>query len=194
MPHFALKTRHSREGGCPNQCRFWQTNNMPSFPGIDPKNHPYVAEMERKTGGENRFFRVLGHSTGALETFVPLYSNVMGPGALDLRIKELVYLAVSYVNECPYCISAHERSAPKAGIGQDEMHNVHMEQDGGFNERERAALVYARELTRTCSVDEGRDQLTKLFSNPELVELTLVIAMANFTNRVNNGLGVDPED
>ena len=69
-----------------------------------------------------------------------------------------------------------------------------MEQDGGLTEKERAAVIYARELTRTCSVDEGRDQLTKLFSNSELVELTLVIAMANFTNRVNNGLGVDPED
>lgn len=167
---------------------------MASFPGVDPKNHPYVAELERKSGGENRFYRVLGHSTGALETFVPLYANIMGPGALDLRIKELVYLAVSYVNECRYCISAHEKSAPKAGIGQDEMRAVHMEQDGGLHERERAAVVYARELTRTCGSDDSKHQLTVLFSNAELVELTLVIAMANFTNRVNNGLGVDPED
>jgi uncharacterized peroxidase-related enzyme len=150
--------------------------------------------MERKTGGENRFFRVLGHSTGALETFVPLYANIMGPGALDLRIKELAYLAVSYVNECRYCITAHEKSAAKAGLTHDELRALHMEQDGGLTDKERAAMVYARELTRTCSVDEERDKLTKLFSNPELVELTLVIAMANFTNRVNNGLGVDPED
>ncbi len=162
-----------------------------AFPGVDPKDNATLASIEQKTG-EMQFFRVLAHSPEILDTFAPFYESVMGPGALGHRIKELVYLAVSYANECEYCRTHHERSAAKTGISQDEMHAVRLEQDHLFNDRERGALVYARELTRTCEGGD-REAVRKLFSSRELVELTSVIALANFTNRVNNGLGVELE-
>ncbi len=162
-----------------------------TFPGVDPKDNAVLASIEQKTG-EMQFFRVLAHSPEILETFAPFYGAVMGPGALGQRIKELVYLAVSYANECDYCRTHHERSAAKSGISQDEVHAVRLEQDHLFNDRERAALVYARELTRTCEAGD-REAVQKLFSSRELVELTAVIGVANFTNRINNGLGVELE-
>jgi AhpD family alkylhydroperoxidase len=40
----------------------------------------------------------------------------MAAGALDPLTKELVYLAVSASNQCPYCIASHTAAARKAGM------------------------------------------------------------------------------
>jgi alkylhydroperoxidase family enzyme len=49
-------------------------------------------------------------------------------------------------------------------------------------------------MTRTCADEsETRHALKESFSDDQIVELTLVIALANFTNRFNNGLGVQVE-
>ncbi len=160
---------------------------------VDPAHNEFLAALERKSAHENHFFRTMANKPDVLKSFVPLYKSIMGPGSVDLRIKELVYLAVSYVNECPYCIGAHTKTGVKAGIGEEEMRALQTEQDHIFSAEERAALQYARELTRTCDADDVRDEFEKLFSDEQAVELTLVIALANFTNRFNNGLGLKPE-
>ena len=55
-------------------------------------------------------------------------------------------------------------------------------------------LRYARELTRTAMVAPAtRAAIAGFFTEEQVVELTLVIAVANFTNRFNNGLEIMPE-
>ncbi len=160
---------------------------------VDPATNEYLAELERKGQHENHFYRTMAIRPDVLKNFVPMYAAVMAPGSVDRRIKELVYLAVSYVNECPYCIAAHTASGAKAGVSEEEMRALQVEQDHIFSHEERLALNYARELTRTCDVEDSRDELSNVFSDEQLVELALVVALANFTNRFNNGLGLKPE-
>jgi uncharacterized peroxidase-related enzyme len=161
---------------------------------LDPSQNEQVAEIESKTRRENHFFRAMAHRPEVLRNFAPTYGAVMGPGSIERRLKELAYLATSYANECAYCTAAHIASGRKAGITEDEMRAVQLEQNGGFTPEERAVLLYARELTRTATGEEGRDALPKYFTDEQIVEITLVIAMANFTNRFNNGLGLKPEE
>lgn len=166
----------------------------PAVKPVEPAQNDYLAELEKKSGRPNHFLRTMAHRPDVLKRFVPLYGAVTGPGTVDRRTKELVYLAVSYANECPYCTAAHVASGKKAGITDEEMHAVQVEQDHVFTEPERAAIQYARELTRTAEADDTRDALLDNFSNEQIVEITLVAAMANFTNRFNNGLQLQPEE
>ena len=160
---------------------------------VDPRQDEFLAGLESKSKRENRFFRTMANRPDVLRTFVPLYSAVVGPGSVERRTKELVYLACSYANECPYCTASHTASGRKAGISEDELRALQTEQDHTFAEPERAAIRYARELTRTAEAAETRDTLFEHFSNEQIVEITLVAAMANFTNRFNNGLMLQPE-
>lgn len=161
---------------------------------IEPVQDEFLAELERKSGRANHFFRTMANRPEVLKNFVPLYGAIMGPGSVDRRIKELVYLTVSYANECPYCTAAHTTTGRKAGISEDEMRALQVEQDHSFSDTERAVIQYARELTRTADAEETRDGLYQHFNDEQIVEITLVAAMANFTNRFNNGLGLQPED
>ena len=159
---------------------------------MDPAQNEFLAQLEKKSG-PNHFFRTMANRPEVLKNFVPLYGSIMGPGLVERRIKELVYLAVSFANECAYCSAAHTASGKKAGITEDEMTALRVEQDPPFSVPERAAIQYARELTRTADARDTRDGLMEHFSSEQIVELTLTVAMANFTNRFNNGLELKPE-
>ena len=161
---------------------------------MDPAQNEFLAGLEAKSKKPSPFFRAMAHRPKVLEGFVPLYGAVMGPGAVDRRVKELVYLTCSYANECAFCTSAHVAAGKKAGITDDEMVALQTAQDHGFSAPERAAIAYARELTQSASGDDTRDALFEHFNDEQVVELTLVAAMANFTNRFNNGLSILPEE
>jgi len=161
------------------------------IPLVEPARNEYLAELERQ--GKNNFFRMMAHKLEVLKNFVPLYGAIMGPGVVDRRTKELVYLAASITNECAYCLAAHRASAKKARITEEEIRAMETEQYQNFSETERAAIQYARDLTVEASANESGEALYKVFNDEQVVEITLVAAMANFTNRFNNGLGVQPE-
>jgi uncharacterized peroxidase-related enzyme len=161
---------------------------------MDPADNEFLAQLEQKTGKPNHFFRTMANRPDVLKNFVPLYGAIVGPGLVDRRLKELVYLAASFANECAYCSSAHMASSKKAGVTEDELTALRTEQDPPFSAPERAAIRYARGLTRTADGRDTRDALNEYFSSEQIVEITLVAAMANFTNRFNNGLEVKPEE
>jgi len=160
---------------------------------VEPAGNEFLAELEKKSNRANHFFRTMANRPDVLKNFVPFYGAIMGPGPVERRIKELVYLTVSYANECAYCTAAHTASGRKAGITEEEMRALQTEQDHGFSAPERAAIQYARELTQTADGEDTRDALYEHFNDEQIVEITLVAALANFTNRFNNGLSLQPE-
>jgi uncharacterized peroxidase-related enzyme len=161
---------------------------------VEPTSNPALAEIEKKTGPSN-FFRTMAHRPEAMQDFARLYMSVMGPGArLEHRLREMIFLAVSYVNECTYCATHHQKTSKAAGLSDHELSEINTENNQHFSAREQAALHYARELTRNSSVsDDLRYRVQELFTTDEFVELTMVVCLANFTNRFNNGLAVHLE-
>jgi uncharacterized peroxidase-related enzyme len=160
---------------------------------VDPAQNEALAELEKKAGPSN-FLRVMANHPRAMTDFLALYRTVMGHGSIERRLKEMIYLAVSSVNECSYCTSHHAKTAKAAGLTDEEIHTIAMENDQGFSEKEQAALKYARELTRTAAADESiRYPVEELFTGEQLIEITMIIGLANFTNRFNNGLAVPNE-
>ena len=160
---------------------------------IDPAQNEFLASLEAKSKKPSPFFRTMAQRPEALKTFVPFYGAVAGPGSVDRRTKELVYLTVSYSNHCAFCTAAHVATGRKAGVTDDEMQALEAGRDEGFSEAERAAIQYARELTQTANAQASRERLRAHYNDEQTVEITLLAAMANFTNRFNNGLVILPE-
>jgi uncharacterized peroxidase-related enzyme len=161
--------------------------------GVDPSQYPALAEIEQKTGPSN-FLRTMAHRPELMLDFARLYSNLMGSGSIPQRMKEMLYIAVSTVNECSYCAGHHVHTGKASGLSEQEIHEIETEQGQHFSPKEQAALHYARELTRTAAVDdETRYAVQEHFSHDQFVELTMIVGLANFTNRFNNGIGVPLE-
>ena len=83
--------------------------------GADPRVAAVFADIRATRGSDfiNNFWRGLANDPGLLERTWSTLKAVMGPGSLDPLTKELVYIAVSIANGCPYCIHSHT-AAPRA--------------------------------------------------------------------------------
>lgn len=169
------------------------TGFMHSIKMVEPAENEFLASLEAKAKKPNDFLRAMANRPEVLKAFVPFYGAIAGQGSVDRRIKSLVYLTCSYANECAFCIAANTPGAKKAGVTDDEIQALQTEQDHVFPENERAAILYARELTQAAAADDTRAALLEHFNSEQAVEITLVAAMANFTNRFNNGLGILPD-
>jgi AhpD family alkylhydroperoxidase len=74
----------------------------------------------RKTDFVNNFWRALAHDPVALRRTWESVKEVMAPGALDAKMKEMIYIAVSVANACPYCIASHTAGARAKGMTDEE--------------------------------------------------------------------------
>ena len=74
----------------------------------------------RKTDWVNNYWKVLAHHPPTLRRMWANSKQVMGPGALDPLIKELIYIAVSVTNGCRYCIASHGASARNKGMTPEQ--------------------------------------------------------------------------
>jgi uncharacterized peroxidase-related enzyme len=158
----------------------------------DPAENEFLASLESRSKQPNPFLRALALRPDALKNFIPFYASLVGPGSVDRRTKAMVYLATSYANQCAFCVAANLPGGRKAGLTEDELQRLENWQDEGFSPPERAAIRYARELTRTARAQTAREEMFQHYTHEQMVEITLVVAMANFTNRFNNGLEILP--
>jgi AhpD family alkylhydroperoxidase len=95
----------------------------------------------RKVEDVNNFWKYLAHDPATLKRTWESVKEIMQPGALDALTKEMVYLAVSVTNGCPYCIASHTAAAKKAGM-TDKMFGELMAVTGMANETNRLANGY----------------------------------------------------
>jgi AhpD family alkylhydroperoxidase len=99
----------------------------------------------RKTDRVNNFWKAIAHDPATLRRIWESVKQIMGPGALDPLVKEMIYVAVSATNQCGYCIASHTVSAIKAGM-TDAMFTELMAVVGMANETNRLASGYQVEI------------------------------------------------
>jgi AhpD family alkylhydroperoxidase len=124
------------------------------------------------------------------KAFGPLYQYITGCG-LDRALIDLVFLRVSQINGCAYCVDLHWRDLLKAGADPRKINSVITWREAPFfTARERAALAWAESLTlvaQTGAPDHGYAAVSAEFSAREVADLSIVIALMNAMNRIGVG-------
>jgi AhpD family alkylhydroperoxidase len=117
---------------------------------------------------------------------------------LPKTLIDLVYLLVSQINGCAYCIDMHSRDLIKNGLAVEKLVLVPAWREAGglFSAQERAALQWAETVTRVAETDvpEAEFQAARIqFSEKELVDLTIAIGLMNAYNRMAISFRTTPE-
>ncbi|MGC2108337.1 MAG: carboxymuconolactone decarboxylase family protein [Candidatus Korobacteraceae bacterium] len=99
----------------------------------------------RKTDWINNFWKALANDPALLKRTWEDIKQIMAPGALDPLTKEMIYVAVSVTNGCPYCIASHTASARGKGMTPEMFHEL-MAVVGMANESNRLANGYRVEV------------------------------------------------
>jgi AhpD family alkylhydroperoxidase len=89
---------------------------------LSPESLEVFADIRLTRGSDfvNNFWRALAHDPVTLKRTWEGIKAVMGPGALDPKVKEMIYIAVSVAHGCPYCIHSHTAGARGKGMTDAE--------------------------------------------------------------------------
>ena len=109
--------------------------------------------------------------------------------ALPRDLINLVYLRVSKINGCAFCIDMHSRDLLKSGLSVEKLVLVPVWRDAGevFTPRERVALAWAESVTRAAETgvpDADYEAAAAEFTDKELADLTYAIGLMNAFNRL----------
>jgi AhpD family alkylhydroperoxidase len=116
-------------------------------------------------------------------------------GSIGTELVDLLFLRVSQINGCAFCLDMHASALRKAGTDPRKLDTLAGWHDSPlFDARERAALAWADALTRLPSAapeDAVYDALAAQFDEAGIAEVTLAIALINAWNRL--GVGLRPQ-
>ncbi|HEY4316499.1 MAG TPA: carboxymuconolactone decarboxylase family protein [Herbaspirillum sp.] len=110
---------------------------------------------------------------------------------------DLVYLRISLINGCAFCIDMHSRDLLKLGVSVEKLVLVPVWHEAGavFSQRERVALAWAESVTRVAETgvpDADYAAAAAEFNDKELADLTYAIGLMNAFNRLGISFRVPP--
>jgi uncharacterized peroxidase-related enzyme len=145
-------------------------------------------------GNVPNMFRVMAHQPEIFATMQAHFAAVLNTGTVSTRLKELIIVRTSQVNQTPYCLASHTILARKLGWTDDQLtHLSEWPRRDDFTPAEKAALRLAETVTRDSNSvsDEQFRELAGFYSEGEIVELLCAIGLFNYFNRFNNALQME---
>jgi len=126
------------------------------------------------------------------------YQYVMSKTGLPTQLVDLVFLRVSQINGCAFCVGMHSKDLVKAGVPNMKlmMLPAWREAVGTFTAQERAALAWAETVTlisETAAPDDEFTAAAEYFADKDLVDLTFAIGVINVYNRMAIAMRKTPE-
>lgn len=127
-------------------------------------------------------------SPEGVKALADVYAYVHKSG-LALELIELVYLRISQINNCAFCLNLHTQALIKRGVSIQKLSLLQAWKEAGqlFTSQEQAALAWAESVTliaQTSAPNEIYQQVHREFTDKELSDLTIAIALMNAYNRL----------
>ena len=132
----------------------------------------------------------IAYSAIVPEPFKKLYdlSMVLHKSGVGTPLLDLVFLRVSQINGCAFCLDMHARDMLKQGEDLQRIVSLDAWRDSDFySPKERAALAWAEGVNALDEqvLDVASVELREHFSEREIAELTFAVATINAWNMLN---------
>jgi len=135
-------------------------------------------------------------SPDGYKAFGAVYMSVL-KSDLPKQLIDLVYLRVSQMNGCAFCIDMHTQDLVKQGLTTEKLALVSVWRESGavFTAAERTALTWAESVTLAATSrvpDADYHAVTAAFSEKEVADLTYAIVLMNAFNRLGIAFRTPP--
>jgi AhpD family alkylhydroperoxidase len=87
---------------------------VPTNEQVAPEARAIFDSLTKMTGKVPNLYATIGYSANALNSYLA-YAQAQARGNFHARDREAIYLIVSQLNGCPYCLASHTQSAIKSG-------------------------------------------------------------------------------
>ena len=148
---------------------------------------PFLAAVEKQLGVVPNLMKTLSNSPAALEGYLNL-NGALGKSSIGNKTGERIALAIAEFNHCGYCLSAHSYLA--ANLAKLDAAEIAANRRGTSQDAKAAAAVhFALQVARTHGqVSEADVTAARAagFSDAEVIEIVVHVALNVLTNYVNN--------
>jgi AhpD family alkylhydroperoxidase len=147
-------------------------------------------------GNVPNMFRVMAHRPEIFSTMQAHFGAVLNTGTVPTKLKELIIVRTSQVNETPYCLASHTILAEKGWAGPTSSWPTWPTGPSARTlpppKRPLCGWPRPSPATRTPSATSSFAELRGFYSEGEIVELLCAIGLFNYFNRFNNALRMEP--
>jgi uncharacterized peroxidase-related enzyme len=157
------------------------TFNVPTKNEVSENNQTIFTQLEKGLGFVPNLYAAFAHSETALGNFLAIGN---GKSSFSAKEKEVINLAVSQVNECVYCLSAHTAIGKMNGFTDDQILELRAGK-ATFNEKFDALAKFARNITinRGAASSEALEKLyTAGYTKGNLADAIILIGEITITN------------
>lgn len=161
------------------------TFNVPAREEVNPTNQAIFDNLEKALGFVPNLYATYAHSDTALENYLT-FSNAKT--SLSAKEKEVVNLAVSQVNDCLYCLSAHTAISKMNGFTDEQILELRAGQ-ASFDTKLDALAKLAKNITENRGrADQNAIQnfLNAGYSKGNLIDTVVQVGEKTISNYVHS--------
>jgi uncharacterized peroxidase-related enzyme len=159
---------------------------IPTADQTPAASQPLLAAVNKQLGVVPNMMKLIGNSPAALEGYLSL-NGALGKGTLGAKTGERIALAVAEINRCNYCLSAHSYLA--SNLAKLDDLEITTNRKGASNDpKADVAVKFASRITiNRGQVSSSEIEAVKAagFSNAEIIEIIVHVALNTLTNYVN---------
>ncbi len=150
-------------------------------------------EMEFQTARmQDASLANLGRAMRAIHGF----AGYLAPSGLEKSLLELISIRASQINGCAFCLDMHTQDARLRGESEQRLYMVSAWRESPFyTDRERAALAWTEAVTLVTEgnvPDEIYNEVRQVFSDDEMLSLTMAVIAINSATRFNVSMRTVP--
>ncbi len=170
--------------------------NLPET-GLEPEIRDYFRVCLEKLGFVPNVLKAYAFDNKKLKAFIDMVDDLMlGESGLSRLEREMIAVAVSAINHCHYCLTAHGAAVRYRSndpmFGDMIEHNYRMAE---LTPKQKAMLDFAVKLTEAPAKIENadRDLLRQLgFSDRDIWDIAAVASFFNMSNRLASATDMRP--
>ena len=172
------------------------------LPMVDPlpdQTRKYFDVCEDKLGMIPNVLRAYAFDIDKLNAFTAMYNDLMlGDSNLSKLEREMIAVAVSSINKCYYCLTAHG-AAVRALSGDPKLGEMLVMnwRVAPLDARQNAMLTFAEKMTKASAeiTEEDRDRLRAVgFTDRDIFDIASVTGFFNMSNRIASATDMRPND
>ncbi len=169
---------------------------------LDPKFNEFYSAVENLLGRVPNFYKTFSNSPFLAMAFLPINALAQREWqgtTISGKIKELIVIKTSHTNGCKYCYAHNTSLGRAAGISDAQIKAISLNEYANsslFEQEEVLALKWAEAVTlnKAAKDDALFNELKSCYTETQIAEMTILCAMFNMINRINDSLDVDLED
>ena len=170
---------------------------VPEPEALSPETRKYWELCREKLGIVPNVIAAYSFDDEKLGGFTTLYNQLMlGPSGLSKLEREMIAVAVSAVNRCYYCLTAHGATVRQLSgdpeLGEMLVMNYRVAE---LEPRQRAMLDFTVKLTEHPHeiAEADRQRLRdKGFSDPDIWDIAAIASFFNMSNRMASAIDMMP--